>query len=163
MASALERRRPGHTMPSRVFGETPLRDLTRLESRMDDLFDQMWRNALSTFGAEALSAGPALDVIDRKDETVLRADMPGMEQKDIDVQVQDGTVTVHGKRTEEHKEKEEDYCCAERWAGEFSRQIVLPAQVEADKVEATFKNGVLEVHLPKSKASEGRKVEIKAS
>lgn len=136
---------------------SPFRELARMEREMEDLFGRFewpWR-------AERGWA-PAIDMVDAKDEIVLRADLPGMDEKSIDVSVQDGTVTISGERKEEKEEKKEDYYYAERSYGAFSRSVMLPVAVDADRVRATFKKGVLEVHLPKSKEAKGRKIDIKA-
>jgi HSP20 family protein len=105
---------------------------------------------------------PAVDMVDHKDELVLRADLPGLDEKDIDVTVQDGTLTIRGERKEEKEEKKEDYYYAERRYGAFARSLTLPAGVEPDKVKAVFKKGVLEVHLPKAKEAKGKKIEVKS-
>lgn len=134
----------------------PFRELARMEREMEDLFGRVewpWR-------AERGWA-PAIDMVDAKEEIVLRADLPGMDEKSIDVSVQDGTVTISGERKEEKEEKKEDYYYAERSYGAFSRTVMLPVGVDADRVKATFKKGVLEVHLPKAKEATGRKVDIK--
>jgi len=77
--------------------------------------------------------------------------------------VQDGNLVIHGERKEETEEKKEDYYYSERTYGVFARTLPLPTGVDADKVKATFKNGVLEVHLPKAKEAKGRRIEIKAA
>ncbi|HWP83579.1 MAG TPA: Hsp20/alpha crystallin family protein, partial [Terriglobia bacterium] len=74
-----------------------------------------------------------------------------------------GVLSLHGERKEEKETKEEDYYCCERWAGSFSRSLTLPTGIDTDKVNASFKNGVLEVHLPKTKKAEGKKIEVKAA
>ena len=135
---------------------SPLRELARMEREMEDMFGRVewpWR-------AERGWA-PAIDMVDANDEIVLRADLPGMDEKSIDVSVQDGTVTISGERKEEKEEKKEDFYYAERSYGAFSRTVMLPVGVDADRVKATFKKGVLEVHLPKAKEAKGRKVDIK--
>ena len=110
---------------------------------------------------ETRGVAPAVDLLDKKDEVVLRADLPGLEQKDIDVSVEEGVLTIRGERKGEEEVKEEDYYCCERWAGSFERSLALPSGVDTDKVKATFKNGILEVHLPKVEKAKGKKVEIK--
>jgi HSP20 family protein len=135
-----------------------------MEREVDDLFGRF-------FGAwprlreetEVLEWSPAIDVVDGKDELVLRADLPGLTEKDIEITVQDGALRLNGQRAEEKETKEEDCYCSERWSGTFSRTLTLPAEVNADKVNASFKNGVLEVHLPKTKEAAGKKIEIKAA
>jgi HSP20 family protein len=106
---------------------------------------------------------PAIDMIDGKDEMVLRADLPGLTEKDVDVNVQDSVLTIKGERKSETEEKKDDYYYCERSYGRFTRSLTLPAGVDADKVKATFKNGVLEVRLPKVAATNGRKIEVKAA
>jgi HSP20 family protein len=106
---------------------------------------------------------PAVDMVDHDDEIVLRADLPGLDEKDIEVRVHDHVLTIQGERKEETEEKKEDYYYSERSYGAFARTLSLPAGVEADKVKATFKKGVLEVHLPKAKEAKAKKIEIKAA
>jgi HSP20 family protein len=139
--------------------------LARLERQIDDMFDRLSRDASAFRGgeAEATAWAPALDVIDRKDELVIRADLPGLSEKDVEVEVEDGILDLRGKRTEEHEEKDQNYYYAERWEGAFNRSIALPSGVDAEKVSATFKNGVLEIRLPKKEEMRGKKVDIKAA
>jgi HSP20 family protein len=137
----------------------PFRALARLEREMEDMLGALpaW-----PWGERERGWAPAVDMVDRKEEIVLRADLPGLEEKNIDVTVQDGSLTIRGERKQETEEKKEDYYYSERRYGLFARTLPLPAGVEADKVKATFKNGVLEVHLPKSKEAKGKKIEVKA-
>jgi HSP20 family protein len=113
--------------------------------------------------AETVAWSPAIDIVDRKEELLLRADLPGLAEKDIEITVQDGVLSVQGQRKEEKETKEEDYYCCERWSGSFSRALTLPTGINTDKINASFKNGVLEVHLPKTKQAEGKKIEVKAA
>jgi HSP20 family protein len=92
---------------------------------------------------------PDMDVFDREGKTVVRMDLPGMKREDIEVSVEGGMLTVHGHRAEEKEVKEENYYCAERATGEFSRTITLPEGVATDAIEATYKDGILEVVVPK--------------
>ncbi|MBI2370812.1 MAG: Hsp20/alpha crystallin family protein [Deltaproteobacteria bacterium] len=140
----------------------PFRELARMEREMEGLFSRFFREWPWPRSADEVRGwAPAVDMVDRKDEVVLRADLPGLEQKDIDVSVEDGLLTIRGERKEEREAKEEDYYCCERWAGSFARSLALPPGVDTEKVKATFKNGVLEVHLRKSKEAKGKKIEIK--
>jgi HSP20 family protein len=133
--------------------------------RLDDLFEQFLRGIPTFSSAEAASrlVSPPMDVIDRKDELVVRADLPGLEQKDVQVEIQDGTLTLRGERAGEHEEKKEDYYHAERWEGSFYRSLELPPGIDTERADAKFKNGVLEIHFPKSKETKGKKIEIKAT
>jgi HSP20 family protein len=152
---ALERWRP------RLMERSPFRELARLEREMGELFDRLpeWPWG----GERARVWAPAVDMVDHKDEIVLRADLPGLEEKDIDVTVEDSTLTIRGERKEEKEEKRENYYYSERSYGAFARTVALPATVDRDKVKATFKKGVLEVHLPKAKEAVGKKIEVKAA
>jgi HSP20 family protein len=130
----------------------------------DDLVSRMFDDWLSPrLAGEARGWSPAVDMVDRKDEIVLRADVPGLEQKDIQVDVENGMLTIRGTRQGEREAKEEDYYCCERWAGSFSRTIALPSGIEQDRIKATFKNGVLEVHVPKSPTAASKSIQIQAA
>jgi HSP20 family protein len=149
---ALERWRPRAAL-------TPFREFDR---EMDEFFTRFFGEPRwPRLAAERRGWAPAIDMVDRKDEIVLRADLPGLEQKDVDVSVENGTLTVRGERKEEKETKEEDYYACERWTGAFFRSVTLPPGIEADKVRASFRNGVLEVHLPKAKEAKAKKIEIK--
>lgn len=124
----------------------PFRELARMEREMGDLFGRFFQDRSGPGLAERGRAWAfAVDMIDRPDEVVVRADLPGLEQKDVDVTIQEGMLT-----------------CSERAFGAFVRSMPLPPGVDPEKVKATFKNGILEVHLQKSKESKGKKIEIKA-
>jgi HSP20 family protein len=138
----------------------PLRDLARAERDMEELFGRPLR---WPFGNGERGWVPAVDMIDGKDEIVLRADLPGVEEKDIEVTVEDGALTIRGERKEEREETKDTYYFSERTYGAFARTLTLPAGVERDKVKAIFAKGVLEVHLPKAKEAKGTKVEVKAA
>ena len=103
-----------------------------------------------------------MDMLDRKDEVVLRVDLPGLEHKDIAVTVEEGMLTIRGERKGKKEAQEEDFYCCERWAGAFERSLNSPPGVDTGNVKATFKQGVLEVRLPKVEKAKGRKVEVKA-
>lgn len=138
-------------------------ELARVEREMEDLFGRFFREWPGARTGEGRAWAPAVDMFDRKDEIVLRADLPGMEQKDVEVTLQDGMLTIKGERKEEKEVKQDDYYHCERWAGMFTRSLALPPGVEADKVKATFKNGVLEIHVPKAVETKGKTIEIKAA
>ena len=143
----------------------PFRELGRMERDMEEAFNHFSRGWPWLRGeAEVLGWSPAVDVIDRKDEVLVRADLPGLTEKDLQLTLQEGTLTLQGQRKEERETKEgEDYYCSERWTGSFSRTLALPPGINTEKVVATFANGVLEIHLPKTKQAEGKRIEIKAA
>ena len=138
-------------------GNEPFRIFDEMLGRM---FDD-WMSPRHTGDTRGWS--PAVDMIDKKDEIVVRADVPGLEQKDLQVDVDNGVLTIRGQRQGEKESKEEDFYYSERWSGSFSRTIQLPSGIDPEKIRATFKNGVLEVHVPKAPQATGRSIEIKAA
>jgi HSP20 family protein len=143
----------------------PFRGLARMDREMGDLFGRFFQDWPGAgVAARGGAWAPPVDMIDRPDEVVVRADLPGLEQKDVDVTIEDGMLTIKGERKEEREEKKEgeNYYCAERTFGVFVRSMPLPPGVDPGHVKATFKNGILEIHLPKTKESKGRKIEIQA-
>jgi HSP20 family protein len=158
MVMAIERWRPwkGWTRESAPAG------LARVQREMEDMFDRFFGDwSWPRWPGAARGGGPSVDMVDKKDEVLLRADLPGLEQKDIEVHVEEGMLTIRGERKEEKEVKEEEYYFSERWAGSFSRSLALPPGVDSEKVKATFKNGVLEVHLPKTQQAKGKRIEVK--
>lgn len=106
---------------------------------------------------------PAVDVFERDSSLVVKADVPGMAAKDIDISVNDNSITISGERTEEKEVKEKDYQRSERSYGRFMRQLALPAGVDREKAEASFKDGVLEITLPLKEEAKQKKIEVKSS
>jgi HSP20 family protein len=137
----------------------PFRELVRMEREMEDMFGQLMPSLKWAGGERGWM--PAVDMVDAKDEFVVKADLPGIDEKNVEVTVQDGALTIRGHRKEEKEEKKEDYYYSERSYGAFVRTLPLPSGVDADKVKATFKKGVLEIHLPKAKEAKGKTIEIK--
>jgi HSP20 family protein len=101
-------------------------------------------------GAEvAWAKAPAVDIVDKDKAYEITAELPGMDESNIDVKYADGTLTIKGEKKEEKEEKREDYYLSERRYGSFQRSFGVPAGVNAEKIDASFKNGVLTVTLPK--------------
>ena len=104
---------------------------------------------------------PAVDVYDETDAVVVKADLPGMAKDDIDVSLSGSTLTIKGEKKKEEEVKDEDYYRWERSYGAFARTIDLPAEVKTDEVTATFKEGVLEVRLPKTEEAKKKPTTVK--
>jgi HSP20 family protein len=100
------------------------------------------------------------DVIDREDELVLRAEIPGVKKEDLDVSIQDDLLTLRGEVKREAGEEEGQYRWREMSYGTFSRSVPLPAGVDTDKCKVTFKDGILEIRLPKTEPAKRRKIPI---
>jgi HSP20 family protein len=120
-----------------------------LQREMNRLFDDVFRG----FDAPALSgrtAWPNVDVAETDTEYKVTAELPGLEEKDVELTLRDNALTLSGEKRDEREEKNEGRYYAERFVGRFSRTIPLPVEVDAEKVGAAFKNGVLTVVLPKN-------------
>jgi HSP20 family protein len=103
---------------------------------------------------------PSLDMYEESDEVVVKAEIPGMSKDDIEITLSDSHLTLRGEKKKEEETKEKDYYRCEREYGSFYRSVELPAAVKSDGVKATLKNGVLEVHLPKSAQSQKKEIHV---
>jgi len=136
----------------------PFRELEEWERRLDDLFGRpLWRLPVEEKGWI-----PALDVFEKEDKFVVKAELPGMKEDDIDVSLVGDTLSIRGEKKTETEVKEENYYRCERSYGTFYRSIPLPSNVDADKIEASFEDGVLEVTLPKSAKVKPKKIAVSA-
>jgi HSP20 family protein len=143
-------------IPWRPFGE-----LERMRREMDRLWDSFFeerpRRKLEGVG-EWL---PSLDVSETKNDLVVKAELPGLEPKDIDISLSEGILTIKGEKKQEKEEKEENYHLIERSYGSFTRSVRLPREVQSERINASFKNGVLRVTLPKSEEAKRKEIKIK--
>jgi HSP20 family protein len=103
---------------------------------------------------------PSVDLIDRDNEVVVKAELPGVDKKDLDISVTSNTVTIKGRTSHEEKEEKGDYYRCEISRGEYARTLALPADVDETKAKASFKDGILELTLPKKEKAKKRKIEI---
>jgi HSP20 family protein len=112
------------------------------------------------FRRELRLQAPSLDVYEEKNELVVKAEIPGLSKDDIEITLSNSTLTLKGEKKKEEEIKEKDYYRCEREYGSFLRSVDLPAEVETDKAKAVFKNGVLEIRLPKSAATRTKQVQV---
>ena len=103
---------------------------------------------------------PPMDLVEAEDHFVLKADLPGLTEADVNIEVQDGSLTISGERRAEHEQRERGWYRIERAFGSFNRSLTLPDGVDADRIEASFSNGVLEVRIPKPEERKPRRIEI---
>jgi HSP20 family protein len=130
----------------------------------DDLFDTFFRSFdMQPFEGRIGAFSPKVDVTENEKEFNISAELPGMDDKDIDVSLQNDMLTIRGEKKEEKEDKGKDYYRMERSYGYFSRTIPLPVEVETDKVDAKFKKGVLTITLPKTAkaVAETKKISVK--
>jgi HSP20 family protein len=135
----------------------PVRELDSLQSDMNRLFDGFFGGAANDQHRRWI---PAMDLVETEDHLVLRADLPGIEEDDVDIEVKDGLLTVSGERKSEHEEKSEGFYRVERAFGSFSRSLTLPQGIDTDSISADFDRGVLEVKIPKPEERKPTRVQI---
>ena len=145
-------------------GVSPFHEFDRF---FDSVFDRGWMPMLrrdhplwERFAAFEKGM-PRVDVIERDAEVLVRAEVPGFEREDLEVSVSDHSVTIKGEHRQEHKEEEGEYFRSEISTGSFSRTVSLPGDIDTEGGEASFKNGILELTLPKLKRASRRNIEVK--
>ena len=106
---------------------------------------------------------PPVDLVEAEDHFVLKADLPGLSEGDVNIEVQDGTLTISGERKAEHEQREKGWYRIERSFGRFSRSLSLPDGVDPDRIQASFSHGVLEVRIPKPEERKPRRIAISGS
>jgi HSP20 family protein len=140
----------------------PVRELTSLQSEMNRLFNTFFDTP--TTGGNGSNAVrrwvPSMDLVETDEHFVLRADLPGLTEADVSIELEDNVLTVSGERKAEHEDKKEGFYRMERSFGQFRRSLTLPDGVDADGIGATFDKGVLEVRIPKPEERKPRRVAI---
>lgn len=138
----------------------PFEGLNKIQSRINDLFEE-------AFGRPRLprtpTAGvwyPAVDILESKDSYLLRAELPGMKKEDFNLELNDGTLTLSGERRLEEPKDEVEYHRVERLAGKFSRSFYLPQTVKHDGIKATYRDGILEVYVPKAEEAKPKQITV---
>jgi HSP20 family protein len=141
----------------------PFREVSRLRREMDRLWDDFFGPGRKALRPLEMEWAPAVDVSETADQVVIKAEVPGMEAKDIDISLAGDVLTIKGEKKSEREEKKENYHLVERTYGSFSRSLKLPTAVDADKIEASYKQGVLTVSCPKKEEVKPKAIEIKAT
>jgi HSP20 family protein len=141
----------------------PFRELATLQNEMNRLFNTAFDTPPGGNGGTLRRWMPAMDLVETADHFVLRADLPGLSQEDVNIEVEDRVLTVSGERKTEHESSKEGYHRIERAFGSFSRALTLPDGVDPEAVEASFDRGVLEVRIPKPEQRKPRRIEIDGS
>jgi len=144
------------------------REIEALHRDIDRVFDDLWSGRWPSWQLEPMGRAeflPQLDMTEDDQAFHVTVDLPGMDEKDVDVTLSDRTLTIRGEKKEEKEIKEKDVHRRERAYGYFRRQIELPAEVDADKVSATYRKGVLTIDLPKTQQAQeqAKRIEVKAS
>ena len=137
------------------------RDITRYNREMENF----WNRFFGEFHPPADIGGewlPSMDVSETDGEISVRAELPGLEAEDIDLDISGDILSIRGQKKGKEETKEENYYTRESYYGSFQRSIRLPSEVQDDKVDASFKNGVLDIRLPKSEKTGSKKIKIKS-
>jgi HSP20 family protein len=148
------------------FGRREVMDpFTAMRREMDRMFEDLTRGSSLGLAASAFGGLPVrIDVVETEGGLHVQAELPGVERDDIEVQLDDGMLTLKGEKKREEERKEKDYHLVERAYGSFMRRIALPFEIDPDRVEAKFDKGVLTISLPRSAKAEAqpRRIEIKS-
>jgi len=170
---------PTKAAPSDTSSESVFSPLMELRHRMDDLFEdvmQGWRVPSMRSGAQGLDpfrdfllspkaygnfVDVKFDVSNSEDQIEITAELPGIDEKDVDISLSDGVLSVKGEKKAESEEKKKDYYCKERRSGSFVRSFRVPASIDQEKIKASFDKGVLEIILPKRPDAKAKAKKIK--
>ncbi len=133
--------------------ENPFAQIEKIQKEMDQVFNSLHQKLLSDASLAGANGGfiktPAADIVDKGDHYIVKADIPGAEAKSIKVTEKDGILKIEASTEEEKKEKSDNYVRQERFVGAFSKMLTLPKDADASKLKTNYKNGVLEITIPK--------------
>lgn len=147
-------------------GKDEFSPLVAFRNEMDRLFDSFFREPLGAMDWPVLGQGrwsPAVDMAESGSELTVRAELPGMDPKDIDISVSGGQLVISGEKRESTEHKDKDVYHTETRYGSFRRMLPLPEGVDTEKVEANYSNGVLTLRLPKTPSAATKRIEVKAT
>ena len=139
----------------------PAAELNTIQNEMNRLFNTFFdQPAAGRGGGASRRWVPAMDLVETADQYILRADLPGLSDEDINIQLEDNVLTISGERKTQHEQHEEGYYRIERASGSFARSLTLPEGVDSDDVHADFDRGVLEIRISKPEQKKPRQVQI---
>lgn len=141
---------------------SPYRDLVNMQREIGRVFDSLFTDN-DTEGAYVAQWAPRVDVMENKDSYMIKAELPGVDKGNVKIVLQDNVLTIKGEKKEEKEEKDLNLHRVERTFGTFERAFSLPANVKSDKIDASFKDGILTVTLPKVEEAKPKEIEVKVS
>jgi len=144
------------SMPSEMSPWRPFREAISLRDAMDRLFED------SVITPKTVGGMPRIDIKETKDAVIVKAELPGMTEEEVNIEIMDNVMTISGEKVEEKVEESEGYHYKESHSGAFQRSFSLPAEVKAEKADAEMKNGVLIITVPKIEPKKAKKIAIKA-
>ncbi len=149
--------------PEREIGNwSPFRDLLSMQRELGRVFDGLFTDYEGEASFTATWA-PHVDVIEHKDSYAIKAELPGVDKNDVKITLQENVLTIKGEKRQEKEEKDSNAHRVERSYGAFERSFSLPTNVKGDKIDASYKNGVLEITLPKVEEAKPKEIEVKVS
>ena len=135
--------------------------ISRMRKDMDRLFERLWDDFGMPVSPATVRELPQIDLSEREDKLIIKAEIPGMNPEDMDISLTDDVLTIKGEMKHTHTDEGEDYHRIERRYGFFSRNIQLPCKVTMDQIIATYKKGILHIEMPKCKPDAAREIKIK--
>jgi HSP20 family protein len=138
----------------------PFSDLVDIQSEINRAFDSYFGQRSRPAAVPERTWAPAVDVYETKDDLVVTVELPGIKEKDVQLSIVGDVLTLRGQRSPNTEIREENYHRVERWSGAFARHLQLPIPVQTDKVRATYRDGVLDIRLPKVEAVKPREIKI---
>ncbi len=138
----------------------PFEALTRIHSRVNDLFDETFNRPRSYQSSTNGVWVPPVDILESKDSYLIRAELPGMKKEEFNLEVKDGTLSLSGERKFEEPANGVEYHRVERAAGKFLRSFYLPQTVKSDGIKANYRDGILEIHVPKADEAKPKQIAI---
>lgn len=147
---------------SELSSWSPFRDLFNMQREIGHVFDSLFPD-YSTESAFTAQWAPRVDVMEQKDAYLIKAELPGVNKGDVKITVHDNVLTVRGEKKQEKEEKDTNMHRIERSFGLFERSFSLPATVKSDKIDASFKDGILAITLPKVEEAKPKEIEVKVS
>ncbi|MCA9395905.1 MAG: Hsp20/alpha crystallin family protein [Candidatus Omnitrophica bacterium] len=144
------------------FWVDPFKELDRIHQDMNSLLNWSITDGRegNKEGQVVYAASPSIDYEEDENNVLIKADLPGIDKKNLDIRVQDGTLTIKGERSEEQKSKNNGARVTERYYGSFFRQITLPVAVDESKIAAEYKDGVLSLTLPKKEEAKPKQIKV---
>ncbi len=146
----------------------PVRDLTtfpsgvlNMQREMNKMFDSFFRGSTGDEFMNLSAWTPAADIAEHDDAFVVKAELPGLTKEDVKITVRDNVLTIQGEKKQESESKESNYRSIERTYGSFQRSFTLPTSIKSDKIDASFKDGVLSITMPKAEDARPKQIEVK--
>lgn len=138
----------------------PFRELERIQDEMNKLFNTSFSQVPEETRRMERAWSPAIDIQEKENKIDIKADLPGVKKEDVNVSVEDDTLLIEGKREEKKDLEEEGYRRRERFYGNFCRELGLPSSVDRENIKASYKDGVLELTLPKKEEAKRKQIDI---